>query len=437
MPFAGIDPATIQAARAAALARGMPQPVAAMPNAAVPPPVPPRVPPPMVNRAAMGDMEAPVSNSPGKAALGEVPQQEFEPVDEAAYAEDLPDPRTTAKHTSFFDRPGATDALTAFGAAMLKAPTFLQGLGDAALAVNAVERENRMPTEEEIARANMKYRISRGLDPSGKRTYSPKPLDSGYDQRGVYWTGIANGDGTQTWTSDEGEELSHPPEGFERGADSGRAQRGKDEEKYVTKARDTHDVAWKNMPIYSSIFENLGSVGAGSSFWDRGVRAIASALGTDIGDVDVSDKEVFEKQVRELELQKAQTQRGLGQFTEMERKIVQQSLPSLDTQTESVLRVTMQMKVRDQIDIELYEEWMNTPPKERGSFEQFAFKFYTKFRENEGALYKQKYEQMFKAELERNPSLKQFTKSGGKKAPASSSSGSSAIPKEYEKYFVD
>jgi len=66
---------------------------------------------------------------------------------------------------SFLDNPGASDALVAFGAAMLKAPDFNTGLGDAALAVNRVARENRPIGEAEYARAKqlaMLENIKRG-----------------------------------------------------------------------------------------------------------------------------------------------------------------------------------------------------------------------------------------------------------------------------------
>ncbi len=71
---------------------------------------------------------------------------------------------------SFLDNPGASDALVAFGAAMLKAPDFNTGLGDAALAVNRVARENRPIGEAEYARAKqlaMLDAIKRGKGGTG------------------------------------------------------------------------------------------------------------------------------------------------------------------------------------------------------------------------------------------------------------------------------
>lgn len=46
---------------------------------------------------------------------------------------------------SFMDQPGASDAMVGFSAAMLKAPTFLEGLVGGAKAVNDVAREQRYP----------------------------------------------------------------------------------------------------------------------------------------------------------------------------------------------------------------------------------------------------------------------------------------------------
>jgi hypothetical protein len=436
-------PDIIRAARAAQLAQngGMPMPAASMPNAATPPPTPP--PPPVVvddsgqvvNTALKGDPEQTV-NRPGKAALGEDPEAVTPPdMTDAAvtYGDTAPaqDDRTSAKHTSFFQRPGATDALTAFGAAMLKAPTFLQGLGDAALAVNAVERENRMPSEAEIARAQMKYRLANGT--LGRGGYSTKTLTNGYAD-GVFWSGKLNGDGTETWTSETGETLDHAPEGFMRAPDSGVGQRSKDTQKLLTADRDAAFQANQNMPVYDSILDNVGSSGAGSTIFDQGVRTIASTLGIELGDVDLSDMQVFNKEVRNLELQKAQTQRGLGQFTEMERKLVQEALPSLDTQPATVLRVAVQMKLRDMLNQELYQAWMETPPDQRGDYEDFAYKV----RSEQNRTYMARYEQLFNQTLEEHPELQKYVKdSNGSSgsAPKNTGSGMGVIPDAFKKYL--
>ena len=72
------------------------------------------------------------------------------------------------KKYSFLDNPGASDSLVAFGAAMLKAPDFNTGLGDAALAVNQVARENRPIGPAEYERAKQLAMLKRVA--SGKAT---------------------------------------------------------------------------------------------------------------------------------------------------------------------------------------------------------------------------------------------------------------------------
>ena len=84
------------------------------------------------------------------------------------------------KKYSFMDNPGASDAMVAFGAAMLKAPDFNQGLGDAALAVNQVAKQYRMPTEQDYARAKMlgmTARLARGYDAGTGQTAGGVDVD--------------------------------------------------------------------------------------------------------------------------------------------------------------------------------------------------------------------------------------------------------------------
>lgn len=318
---------------------------------------------------------------------------------------------------NFFDKPQATDALTAFGAAMLQAPDFLSGLGAAATAVNQVDRENRMPTDEEIARANIKYHMANGTGLPHGRSYSPKVLNSGYDNRNIFWQGVLNADGTQTWTGSDGSTSNRPPDSFQARQDSGTAQRSKDSEKLLTSDRDTSNLAAKNIPTYNQILDEAATAGVGSSVLSQGIRTMSSALGIDIGDADLSDRQVLTKNLSNLELQRAQTQRGLGQFTEMERRIVKDSLPSMDTSAQTVFRVTVQMKLRDTFDQELYNDYMDLPPSERGDYEEYAYK---KRREQKLA-YEDRYKALVAEELQNHPEYQQYM--GDKSSSGATSSG--------------
>ena len=322
---------------------------------------------------------------------------------------------------AWFNKRQSSDALTAFGAAMLKAPTFLQGLGDAALAVNQVDREYRMPTPEEIARANMKARMA-----SGRGAYSPKVIQTGYDNNGNPVTQMMKGDGSLAWYDGNNQEMTGgPTNGFIRSQDSGYAQRGKDNEKYLTTARDKSDQALQNLNTYDEILANAPSAGMGSGMIEKSIRGLASAAGMDLGDVDLSNKQVLDKNISNLELQKAQTQKGLGQFTEMEREIVRKSLPSIDTNLETVLRVTVQMKLRDQLDIELYNDYMDIPEGERPrSFESWAYKK----RQEQRRDYKQRYQQLLNDEIAANPAYKSMA--SGSTPPATPNPTTSYTPEE-------
>jgi hypothetical protein len=386
MPFVGIDPATIQAARAAALARGMPQPVAQMPNAAVPPPVVPRVPPPMVNRAAMGDMEAPEPNSPGKAALGQMPQEITPPSFDEEPSVDLTsdeDPRTTPKYTSFFDRPGATDALTAFGAAMLKAPTFLQGLGDAALAVNAVERENRMPSEAEIARANMKHRIANGTLGSGMEWQA---IETVVGDDGNQYTKLFNRrTGEVKLRSDATGEEVDAVGGATRIQNSGTGKDRDLDAAAIDTAYNQVRQSTDNIENYTRLKELVGTAGVGTDLWTQLTRSMAAATGKDIGDVKIADYTEFQKYARTIELDKAMTQRGLGQFTETERQIVREALPNIDSNPEAARKLLDVMIAREERMQAIMDEWEESGLP-IGKFRAFVRKKLREYTEDRGSI---------------------------------------------------
>lgn len=314
---------------------------------------------------------------------------------------------------SWFNKRNSSDALTAFGAAMLKAPDFMTGLGDAALAVNQVDRDNRIPTPEEIARANIKARMA-----SGKGMGSSKVIQTGYDNNMNPVTQMTNPNGgPPIWYDSRNREMPDGPmNGFIRVQDSGAGQRGKDGEKLETIARDKSYAATDNMSTYNEILATAPNAGPSSGLLESSVRTMASLAGIDLGDADLSDMQVLNKNISNLELQKAQTQKGLGQFTEMERAIVRKSLPGIDTELETVLRVTTQMKLRDQLDIELYEEYMDMPDSVKPrDFEKYA---YEKRREQRNE-YKQRYEDLLQSETANNPAYEKYKATGSKKAEPS------------------
>lgn len=299
---------------------------------------------------------------------------------------------------SFFNKRQGTDALTAFGAAMLKAPNFMVGLADGALAVNQVDRENRMPTPQEIARANIKAKMANGT--IGAPTV--KTVQPGYDENGNYVTQSVMSDNTSVFRDANNNILPNGVAGFRRAQDSGLAQRGKDTEKYLTASRDRADVAQQNMPTYDTLLATGSNANAGSGAIEGALRTMASIAGVDLGDASLSDQQVFTKASRQLELQLAQTQKGLGQFTEMERKIVQEAIPNLNTQTATIFRVATQMKLRDQLDVELYNDYMDLPPSKRGDFEDYAYEK----RKEQRQTYKERYAELVAQELDLHPEYK-------------------------------
>jgi hypothetical protein len=333
--------------------------------------------------------DQPQYNVPDTAAM-EVPEEEWSAKGK------------TDSFGAFFNKRQGTDALTAFGAAMLKAPNFHTGLADAALAVNQVDRENRMPSPEEIARANIKYKMANGQSLKGA---SVKQTYPGYDGNGNYVTQVVMSDGSSKYLGQDNQELVGGVNGFRRAQDSGEGQRGKDNEKYLTISRDRAEVAQGNMATYDTLLETGTTSNAGSGVFESGLRSLASIAGVDLGEGSLSDQQVFTKASRQLELQVAQSQKGLGQFTEMERTIVKEAIPNLNTQQETIFRVAVQMKLRDQLDVELYNDYMDQPPNQRGSFEEFA---YAK-RKEQKADYKRRYAEMVSQELDLHPQYKNLS----------------------------
>ncbi len=374
----GMDPAVIQAARAAMLARAG---GGIVPNANVPPPVMPSVRAPIDDsgqvvqrdgKGAMIDDSGQTVNTPGKAALGQMPQsiqppQFDEAADDGAYAEDAPDPRTTPKGMSLFNNPGATDALAAFGAAMLKAPNFNQGLGDAALAVNAVERENRMPSEQEIARAQLKRRLAASQNPARKQTGDPI-----YDQQGNMFIPVFDPDTGET-------EYQPAPEGMRRATDSGMKEDNKEDVKFKAADMTAEAQSHTNVENYKHMRGLIDTAGVGTDVGTKTMRGIAQALGIDVGNVDLSDQQEFQKYARTIELAMAQTQRGLGQFTEMERKIVLEALPNINTNPDAAKKVLDVMIARDERLQQLVDDWYATG--EEGSYRAFRRRWMRAYEE--------------------------------------------------------
>lgn len=271
---------------------------------------------------------------------------------------------------SFLDQPGASDALVAFGAAMLKAPDFNTGLGDAALAVNRVAQAQRMPTEADYARAKqlgILSRLQRGdaakpakynsmemgyapLGPNGEMVPVPAYLDP---EQGYFYQ---MPDGTATTT---------PPPGFVRASDSsvGPANQYRTKEQEELQSKVAAEVRSANLSLgnYRQMLSMVDTAGVGSDFRTRISAEIARLGGYDFNGIDVSDQAVFNQKVKELNIDFAQKLQGQGQITEFERQIIAESLPQAGMNADAAKRVLTVLITGAERKQTMWKKWNMSP----------------------------------------------------------------------------
>lgn len=305
------------------------QPPIPGPNHVLPPPqisqMPP-IPQPSGTSTAWGGPEvmtnaaaAPPIGDNGNGTYGQMPQGE--------------------KSYSFMDNPGASDALVAFGAAMLKAPTFNQGLGDAALAVNQVAQKYRMPTEADYARARqlgMIRNIANGGDGSGSSGPSYGSKEMGYAPVGPNGEMVAvpaflDKHGGVVYQMPDGTQSNVAPQGWIRSSDSSvgsiarfTAKGDADAENQLyTDALAAND----NLIQLQQLRTIAPTAGIGLDAKTRIAREIVKLTGGNVGNIDPTSVTALEASTRQLGLNWSQKMRGQGQVTEFERQQIVEMLP--------------------------------------------------------------------------------------------------------------
>lgn len=277
---------------------------------------------------------------------------------------------------SFFGKPEATDAMAAFGAGMLRGKNFADGLANATEGVNNVAKQYRGLSPREIALLEQKAEIQRRLNPSaiqkGDIWYSPD--DRPY--REVFNPSSPNGSSFLDITS--GKIVNTLPTGSKQRVDSPVGERSTANAKLETEARDAALKASSDLNIYDSMLELLPTSGAGPDAISNAKRAFVNTTGIDLTGVNLSDMQTVNSLVRQIELNIAQSQKGLGQLTEMERRIIRESLPTLDSDQTAFRRMIEMLRNRAEKSQRLYEDWMTIPSDVKssqynGSFENFAY----------------------------------------------------------------
>lgn len=280
---------------------------------------------------------------------------------------------------SFLNKPGASDSLVAFGSAMLRAPTFGEGLANAADAVTQVAQQYREPTPREIALAQMRGKLARAA--SGQDGPSYQKGDIWYAPGGRAYREVFDpASGSKFMDIQTGQMVNMLPEGSQQRVDSGVGERSRDEQKMLTNVRDAADKAFSNIQLYDDLETLIPTSGTGPDVVSQAKRGFVQATGIDLEGVDLSDMQVVNSLVRQLELQMAESQRGLGQLTEAERDIIRQSLVTLDTNPQAIRQIIGTLRGRAEKAQRLYEEWIDMPPDVKqadynGSFETFAYRW--------------------------------------------------------------
>lgn len=109
--------------------------------------------------------------------------------------------------------------------------------------------------------------------------------------------------------------------------------------------------AGNELQLYDQIdgLLDAGDTGAGAGVVAKGTRALASALGTDLGGVNVDHMQQLTAFVGQIKA-KASLMKGQGQISNYERQIMDSALPSLDTNPDSIRAVTSIMRAKAQRD---------------------------------------------------------------------------------------
>ena len=290
------------------------------------------------------------------------------------------------KAYSFMDNPGASDAMVAFGAAMLKAPSFNQGLGDAALAVNQVARSYRMPTEQDYAKARQLGMIKqiasgRASTPGG---VSVDRSNLYRDAEGQTWFDATGPNGEAgLYNQDTGQFSTEGVPGLTRdvydyGMNRSRRDAGKDadiEAEFVEKIPGIASTAAQFDQLYKLASDN--TTGIDTSFSTRVARQLTT-LSPEIGQyftgLDPNNITEFNNRIQQAALQYASNSfKGQGQVTENEREMINRAVGQPGTLTkESAMLVFKIMRDAEIRKLKMYQSWSNSPDLRANYGNRFA-----------------------------------------------------------------
>lgn len=265
---------------------------------------------------------------------------------------------------SFFGKPEATDALTAFGAGMLRGRNFNDGLANAAEGVNTVAKQYRPYTQDEIDRLMQKAEIERLAKARmiGRQVNFDRPIYGNIEggSRELFYP-INMPDGSSAFSRASDGKVYPSIQNARRAEDDEAKYDSKNiaaaKEQYMKDAVDNATASGK----YDSIVADFEKAGGGAGVLKEAARNLSEKTGLNFLGVDVTKKQEVDTFLRNLELTQAGSQRGLGQLTEAEREIIRSSLPSLSNSPEAFKNLVMALKARSDRAAMMFDKWSNDP----------------------------------------------------------------------------
>jgi hypothetical protein len=289
-------------------------------------------------------------------------------------------PQDTGKQTdkySFFDSPGASDSLIAFGASMLKAPDFLTGLADGAMAVNQVAQKYRPFSQQEMDKARQLAQMKLLSDPEYYRQQQEDPNALSVDQKNAYYD--ENGkmyfpatQGTQNGWIDTttNEFIAGGVPGLVRATDSpvGPEARGnaRANSEINQSAAEGAQASQSLVSAYDEMMGEIDSAGVGSDLLTKAQRLANIAAGANIvGDSDITSIGTWDAAPKRIQLDWSQKLKGQGQVTEFERRIIAEALPQAGMNKDAAKRLLNTLKKGAQRKVDLYRMWSSNPSLKR------------------------------------------------------------------------
>jgi hypothetical protein len=277
---------------------------------------------------------------------------------------------------TFWDNPASSEALIAFGSAMLRAPNFNTGLANGAEAVSKALEPYKMPSRAEVARLTMAAKLKRYA--SGEDTPTAKNgfmgAESGYDAQGRHWDRIFDEAKRRfVYQGPGGVIQDHQPDGYERAPDSGTARQSKADVDALDAARTAAENAPMQIGRLDAMDREFSKAGGGAGYFAAGLRGVAGMLGMDVPGVNLGSKDAMEAFKNQIITDLRKGERGLGQFTEGEQKVLIDQIGSLGTDKRAFHTLVGLMKFKHQTDAQIMDAYNNSGSTE--NYKKFAYQW--------------------------------------------------------------